>query len=291
MSVLNELIHLLELERIEENLFRGASQDLGWGAIYGGQVLAQALSAAVQTVPEDRHPHSLHAYFLRQGDASKPVVYQVDRIRDGRSFTTRRVVAVQNGRAIFHLSASFQIEEPGFTHQPDMPDAPEPESLPTDEERLAAFADRLPKKLRERALAEGPFEVRTVDPVDDPFAPTPLPPAHAYWLRSRGPVDGSAALHRLLLTYLSDTSFVTTSLRPHGVTWLTPGMQVASLDHAMWFHAPFRVDDWLLYVMESPGASGARGLVRGQIFTRDGTLVASTAQEGLIRQWEAPPAG
>jgi acyl-CoA thioesterase-2 len=284
MSVLAELITLLELERIEENLFRGRSQDLGWGAIYGGQVLGQALSAAVQTVPADRHPHSLHAYFLRQGDAALPVVYHVDRIRDGRSFTTRRVVAVQNGKAIFHLSSSFQIDEPGFAHQPSMPDAPDPESLPTNEAWIAPFADRLPPKLRERALAAGPFCVRAVDPVDDPLHPTSMPPTHSYWLRARDTVAGDGPLHRLLLTYVSDTSFITTALRPHGVTWLSPGMQVASLDHAMWFHAPFRVDEWLLYVMESPAASGARGLVRGQIFTRDGTLVASTAQEGLIRQ-------
>lgn len=282
-EVLQELVELLALERIEENLFRGQSQDLGWGLVYGGQVLGQALSAAVQTVPGERAAHSLHAYFLRPGDVSRPIVYDVDRIRDGRSFTTRRVVAIQNGRAIFHLSASFQVDEPGFDHQDPMPDAPSPASLRTDRERAVEWAKRLPEPMRERATSPRPFEMRTVDPDDDPFAPEPRPARKQFWLRASGELPDDPALHRYLLAYASDFSFLTTSLRPHGASWLDPSMQVASLDHAMWFHRPFRVDEWLLHDVDSPSASSARGLVRGRVFASDGTLVASTVQEGLIR--------
>jgi acyl-CoA thioesterase-2 len=283
-AVLDELVKLLALERIEENLFRGQSQDLGWGTVFGGQVLGQALSAAVQTVDPARHVHSLHAYFLRPGDAKKPIVYDVDRIRDGGSFTTRRVVAVQNGHPIFNLAASFQKLEPGFSHQDPMPPAPEPESLPSELERMAEVAHRLPAMFRERALAPRPFESRPTDLDDDPVAPPPKPPARMVWLRTVDRLPDDPALHGYLLAYASDFSFITTALLPHGVTWLTPGMQVASLDHVMWFHQPFRVDEWLLYVIESPAAHGARGLVRGRVFTKDGRLVATTAQEGLIRK-------
>ncbi|HVY49175.1 MAG TPA: acyl-CoA thioesterase II, partial [Minicystis sp.] len=281
--VLDELIELLALERIEENLFRGQSQDLGWGTVFGGQVLGQALSAAVQTVPPERHVHSLHAYFLRPGDVKHPIVYEVDRIRDGGSFTTRRVVAVQHGKAIFNLAASFQKEESGFEHQDAMPEAPRPDAVAPDVERIARAAARLPRGLRERALAEKAFELRPVQEADDPFLPTPMPPRRLVWMKAAAALPDDDALHRYLLAYASDYSFLTTSLLPHGVTWLTPGMQVASLDHVMWFHAPFRVDQWLLHEMDSPAAHGARGLVRGRVFTEDGRLVASTAQEGLIR--------
>ncbi len=283
-TVLDELVRLLGLERIEENLFRGQSQDLGWGTVFGGQVLGQALSAAVQTVPPERHVHSLHAYFLRPGDVSKPIVYDVDRIRDGSSFTTRRVVAIQGGKAIFNLAASFQTIEAGLEHQDPMPEVAPPESLPTEQVLVAQYAARLPKFMRERLVAERPFELRPVEPEDDPFLPAPKPPRRFVWLRTVGPLPDDPALHAYLLAYASDHSFITTALLPHGVTWLTPSMQVASLDHVMWFHQPFRVDDWLLYAIDSPAAHGARGLVRGNIFTRDGRLVASTAQEGLIRQ-------
>jgi acyl-CoA thioesterase-2 len=289
-TVLEELVTLLALERIEENLFRGQSQDLGWGTVFGGQVLGQALSAAVQTVPADRHAHSLHAYFLRPGDVKKPIVYDVDRIRDGGSFTTRRVVAIQSGHAIFNLAASFQKLEDGFTHQDVMPDVPMPESLPTEQERTAGFAARLPGALRERSQAVHPFEIRPTSPSDDPFAPAPQPPVRMVWIRTIDRLADDPALHRYLLAYASDYSFITTALLPHGVTWLTPGMQVASLDHVMWFHHPFRVDEWLLHVIESPSASGARGLVKGRVFTRDGKLVASTSQEGLIRRRTPAPA-
>jgi acyl-CoA thioesterase-2 len=283
-KVLDELVQLLSLERLEENLFRGQSQDLGWGTVFGGQVLGQALSAAAQTVPADRQVHSMHAYFLRPGDVSKPIVYDVDRIRDGSSFQTRRVVAIQSGKAIFNMAASFQVDEPGFDHQEPMPQVPPPDELPTEQERLRSAVARLPRILRERAVAERPFEMRPATMPDDPFTPSPMPPSHAVWLRTVAPLPDDAALHRYLLAYASDHAFLTTALRPHGVTWLTPGMQVASIDHVMWFHRPFRVDQWLLHVMDSPRASGARGLVRGRVYTEAGELVASTAQEGLIRQ-------
>jgi acyl-CoA thioesterase-2 len=284
LPVLDELVQLLALEHIEENLFRGQSQDLGWGAVFGGQVLGQALSAAVQTVPPERNVHSLHAYFLRSGDVHKPIVYDVDRIRDGGSFTTRRVVAIQGGKAIFNLAASFQVDEPGFAHQDTMPDAPPPASMPTEQERARPFADKLPKALRDRALAERPFEMRPIGPAEDPFRPATKPPHRMVWMKTVGRLPDDAALHRYLLAYASDHSLITTALLPHGITWLTPGMQVASLDHVMWFHQPFRVDEWLLYVLDSPAAHGARGLARGRIFTEDGRLVASVTQEGLIRR-------
>jgi acyl-CoA thioesterase-2 len=283
-NVLEELVDLLALERIEENLFRGQSQDLGWGAVFGGQVLGQALSAAVQTVPVERHVHSLHAYFLRSGDVTKPIVYDVDRIRDGGSFTTRRVVAIQNGKAIFNMAASFQIDEPGFEHQDEMPSAPPPESQPTEQERARPYADKLPKGLRERALAQRPFEMRPVGADDDPFRPSPKAPSRMVWLKTVGQLPDDPALHRYLLAYVSDHSLIATALLPHGITWLSSGMQVASLDHVMWFHQPFRVDEWLLYVLDSPAAHGGRGLARGRVFTKDGKLVASVTQEGLMRQ-------
>lgn len=283
--VLDELVTLLALEKLEENLFRGQSQDLGWGTVFGGQVLGQALSAAVRTVPSERHVHSFNAYFLRPGAVDKPIVYDVDRIRDGSSFTTRRVVAIQNGEAIFNMAASFQREEEGFEHQDAMPDGvPEPESLPTEQERMAVTFAKLPAFVRERATAERPFELRPTAWSDDPIAPAARAPQRLVWLRTAGSLPDDPALHRYLLAYASDHAFVTTSLLPHGVSWLTPGMQVASIDHVMWFHQPFRVDDWLLHVIESPKAHGARGLVRGRVFTRDGRLVATTAQEGLIRR-------
>jgi acyl-CoA thioesterase-2 len=285
-EVLDELVKLLALERIEENLFRGQSQNLGWGTVFGGQVLGQALSAATQTVGTDRRVHSMHAYFLRPGDAKKPIVYDVDRIRDGGSFTTRRVVAIQSGEPIFNFSASFQIEEPGFEHQDAMPDVPAPETLRTDQERLRALGERLPKVFRERAFEARPFEVRPVDDSSDIILSGPMPASRQVWMKTVAALPDDPGVHRALLAYASDYSFITTSLLPHAVGWHTPGMQVASLDHVMWFHEPFRADEWLLYAIESPKAHGARGLVRGKVFTRDGRLVASTAQEGLIRKRE-----
>ena len=288
---LDELVRILRLERIEENIFRGQSQDLGWGRVFGGQVVGQALSAAEQTVPESRSVHSLHAYFLRPGDASKPIVYMVDPIRNGRSFTTRRVVAVQDGRAIFNLAASFQVEEPGLEHQqPQLPNVPGPEGLPSETTLGQQYLDRLPAQRRsqipeamvERITGTRPIDVRPVDPVD-PLNPDVRPPFRRVWFRTNGPLPEPLSLHQYLLAYASDFHFLVTAMQPHGVTWLTPGMQVASLDHAMWFHRPFRFDDWMLYDIEGPSAQNARGLSHGRWFCRDGRLVASTMQEGLMR--------
>jgi acyl-CoA thioesterase-2 len=288
-KVLDELIKLLALEKIEENLFRGQSQDLGWGTVFGGQVLGQALSAAVQTVPTERAIHSLHAYFLRPGDVHRPIVYDVDRIRDGSSFTTRRVVAIQNGKAIFNMSASFQKSEPGFEHQDAIPEVPPPENLLTLQQIVAASKRPLPEIFRQRATAEAPFEMRPVEAPADPFFPAAQPPSRSVWLKTVDRLPDDPTLHPYLLAYASDHHFIGTALLPHGVSFLTPGMQIASLDHVMWFHQPFRADEWLLHVMDSPAAHGSRGMARGRIFTRDGRLVASTAQEGLIRQRTKQP--
>ncbi len=278
---LAQLLSHFELERIEDTIFRGVSRDLGWGRVYGGQVLGQALVAAARTVPDGRTVHSLHAYFLRPGDASIPVVYMVDPIRDGRSFCTRRVVAMQRGEAIFNLSASFQPEEQGFDHHAGVPAAPAPDDLENDHQYALRIAHRLPGKLARRATQPGPIETRPVRR-HDPIAPDASPPKRMVWFRARGALPDVPAVHRALLAYASDSHFLVTSLQPHGVSWLTPGLQVASLDHAMWFHRDFRMDDWLLYAIDSPSASGSRGLVRGQFF-QAGQLVASTMQEGLVR--------
>lgn len=281
-EVLDQLVEQLALERIEQNLFRGQSQDLGWGTVFGGQVLGQALSAAQQTVTEERSVHSLHAYFLRPGDVRKPILYEVDRIRDGSSFTTRRVVAVQAGKAIFNLAASFQVHEPGFEHQLPMPDAPDPLTVPTQQEDWLSRAN-LPGYLRKQALMPRPIEIRSVERPDDLRNPTPRPASRRVWMRALGTLPETPAVHQGLLAYASDFGFFETAFMPHGASVWSPTTQAASLDHLMWFHRPFRMDDWLLYVIDSPSAQGARGLVRGSIFTREGKLVASTAQEGLMR--------
>jgi len=281
--ILASLVDLLALERLDRDLFRGRSQDLGWGQIFGGQVLGQALSAAAQTVSADRAVHSVHGYFMRAGDVRRPILYQVDRLRDGSSFATRRVAAIQEGEAIFSLEASFQAAEDGFDHQDAMPEVPPPESLRSELELATAIADQLPPAMRKIALAERPIEIRPVE-VRDPLRPRAAPPLRRLWYRAVDALPDDPALHRYLLAYASDFSFLGTAMDPHGTSWLQPGMQVASLDHVMWFHRPFRFDDWLLYVVDSPSASGGRGLVRGQFFDRAGRLVASAAQEGLIRR-------
>ncbi len=282
-NVLTELCALLELEQLEQDLFRGLSQDLGWGNVFGGQVVGQALSAAAQTVPEERRVHSMHGYFLRTGDAQKPIVYQVDRIRDGKSFTTRRVVAIQNGAAIFTMAASFQREEVGFEHQPEAPETPGPDGLLSEIEIARKYIDRIPPEFRDQATCERPIEIRPVDPVNV-LRPKPMPPHRRVWYRAIDRLPDSPSVHRYLLAYASDFNLLGASMQPHAVSWLMPDMQVASLDHAIWFHRAFRMDEWLLYVIDSPSASGARGLARGQFFDREGRLVASTAQEGLIRR-------
>jgi len=281
-NVLEELLNLLKLEKIEENIFRGQSQDLGFGAVFGGQVLGQALSAAHQTVPDGRNAHSLHGYFLRGGDALRPIVYNVDCIRDGKSFTTRRVVAVQKGRAIFNLAVSFQVGEDGFEHQDRMPSVPGPEGITPELELAMRVADRIPAPIRNKILCKKPIEIRPVDPAS-PFSPKKRDPRRFTWFKAIDRLPDDPVVHRYLLAYASDFSLVGTSLYPHGHSFWEPQMQVASLDHAMWFHRDFRMDDWLLYAMASPNASGARGLNNGRIYTRAGKLVASVTQEGLIR--------
>lgn len=281
-NVLEELLRLLKLEKIEENIFRGQSQDLGFGSVFGGQVLGQALSAAYQTVQLDRKAHSLHAYFLRMGDANKPIVYEVDCIRDGKSFTTRRVVAIQKGRAIFNMSASFQIDEPGFDHQEKAPEIIGPDGIASELELAMAVADKIPKSIRDKILCKKPIEFRPVNPVD-PFHPEKREPVGYTWLKTIHKMPDDFRVHQYMLAYASDFWLVATSLYPHGHSYWEPDMQVASLDHALWFHRDFRMDEWLLYVMESPNAYKAKGLNNGKIFTRDGKLIASVTQEGLIR--------
>lgn len=281
-QVLDELVALLSLEAIEENLFRGRSQDLGFRQLFGGQVLGQCISAASQTVEADRHVHSMHGYFLRPGDAALPVVYQVERIRDGGSFSTRRVVAVQKGKPIFFCSASFQYDEEGFQHQTGMPDVPGPEGLKSETELARLVADSLPERIRERAVIESPIEIRPVT-VGNPFAPEPSEPVKYVWFRAAGGLPDDPQLHKYLLGYASDFNLLTTSMLPHGVSVFQKFMQVASLDHSLWFHGNLRMDDWLLYAMDSPWSGNARGFSRGSIFNRQGQLVASVAQEGLTR--------
>ena len=279
----NELIDLLDLEEIEQNHYRATSPSEGWQRVYGGQVIGQALVAASRTVPADRQAHSLHGYFLRPGDTTIPILYKVDRIRDGRSFTTRRVVAIQHGRPIFNMSISFQVAEDGFSHQFDMPEAPAPETLADERELRARWAERLPPEQAQTFTRDRPIDVRPVDPVDI-FAPEARPPRQMCWMKSRAPLPDDQRLHQCVLAYLSDWSLLDTATLPHAVSFMDDDMQMASLDHAMWFHRPFRADEWLLYVQDSPSASGARGLNRGLVYDRDGVLVASAAQEGLMRR-------
>ena len=281
-DVLEELIELLKLEKIEENIFRGQSQDLGFGNVYGGQVLGQALSAAYQTVPAERGVHSLHAYFLRPGDAKKPIVYNVDCIRDGKSFTTRSVIAIQNGRAILNMAASFQVAETGFDHQDAAPQPAGPEGITSERELALKVADQIPESIREKILCKKAIEIRPVDPIN-PFAPEKRMPLRYAWFKAVGRLPDDPMVHQYMLAYASDFGLAITSLYPHGQSFWQPQMQVASLDHAMWFHRDFRMDNWLLYVMESPNAGKSRGLSRGQIYTQEGKLVASVVQEGLIR--------
>jgi acyl-CoA thioesterase II len=276
-----KLDELLELEPLEHNIYRGRNRDIGTGRIYGGQVLAQSLVAASRTVDDDRPIHSLHGYFILPGDLRAPVVYFVDRLRDGGSFATRRVTAIQHGRAIFNMSASFHRAEQGVEHQTPMPDVPDPEDLTPEVELLRDMSDRIPEHLRAVLTRDRPLDIRPVDPVD-PFDPEPRPPVRYVWLRSVGPVTDELH-HRAILAYASDYGLLAASLQPHGITFRKDDVMVASLDHALWFHRPFRVDEWLLYAMESPVTAGARGFGRGAFYTREGMLIASAAQEGLVR--------
>lgn len=286
-TAIEELVSLLDLERLEMNLFRGESRPIVGNRIFGGQVLGQALVAAGRTVDEDRSAHSLHAYFLRAGDAKAPVIYDVERARDGGSFNTRRIVAIQHGRPIFNMSVSFQIQEEGCDHQLDMPeDVPPPEELEPDWQLLERHKSRLPERFQGASENTRPVEIRPAEP-EDPLEPTPRAPFRNTWMRLQGELpECEPCIHRALLAYASDFRLLATALLPHGRTIFQEQTQMASLDHAMWFHRDFRMDDWMLYHMDSPSASNARGFNRGHIFTRDGTLVASVVQEGLIRPLE-----
>jgi acyl-CoA thioesterase-2 len=281
LAPLAELVQLLELEPLEVDLFRGASRDIGSPQVFGGQVLGQALGAAYATV-DSRHVHSLHAYFLRRGDFSAPIVYQVDRSRDGGSFSSRRVVAIQHGKQIFHMAASFQDPEEGLEHQVPMPGVPPPDSLPDLRDVLESQAVPLPPAVQRFAGRNSPFEFHAVQAMDYPD-PAPGPPRLDVWFRAVDRVGEDLRRHDCLLAYVSDYHLMTTAMRPHGFSLGSSGVMVASIDHAMWFHRPVRVDEWLLYTIESPAAAGARGFARASIYTQEGVLVASTAQEGLVR--------
>jgi acyl-CoA thioesterase-2 len=280
-SALDDLLDLLELEALEVNLFRGLSPDEDRQRVFGGQVAAQALVAAGRTVDDDRPVHSLHAYFLRSGDPNVPIIFEVDRIRDGRSFTTRRVVAIQHGKAIFNLAASFHIDEAGPDHGMEMPAVPAPDDLPTFRERLEPYLSRFNPETLQWLVRERPIDSR---PVDDPhwLAPAPREPSQNVWIKTNGRLPDDPLLHACVVAYASDLSLLDTATLPHAIGY-DGGYMMASLDHAMWFHRPFRADEWLLYHQTSPSASGARGLALGHVFRADGAIAITVMQEGLLR--------
>ena len=280
-QLLEDLIQVMTLERLELDLFRGESRDIGSPQVFGGQVLGQALMAATATV-EQRVVHSLHAYFLRRGDFNAPIVYEVDRARDGNHFSTRRIVAIQHGAQIFNMSASFQAAEEGLQHQLPMPQVPPPEALADLPSYARDLALCLPTSVRRLLEKKRPFEFRPVEPPGFPL-PQKSAPLKNIWFRAVDELPNDEALHRCLLAYVSDFNLLEAAIMPHGLSMTTPQLMVASIDHAMWFHRNVRVDDWLLYAIDSPSASNARGFTRGSLFARDGRLVASTAQEGLLR--------
>ena len=279
---LDQLLAILDLEPLERNLFRGLSPQVGWQRVFGGQVIGQALVAACRTV-EDRTAHSLHAYFLRAGDPAVPIIYEVDRIRDGKSFSTRRVVAIQHGQAILSMAASFHKLEEGLSHQVRMPDVPPPEALPSEAELKEQLIDRVPPAVRAYWERERPIEIRPVD-FTRYLSPQERAPTQQVWIKATGKLGDDLALHQCVMAYASDFTLLDTALIAHGRFVFDPGLMLASLDHAIWFHRPFRADDWLLYGQDSPSSAGGRAFCRGTLFDRDGTLVASTAQEGLVRQ-------
>ncbi|MDF1643581.1 MAG: acyl-CoA thioesterase II [Pseudomonadales bacterium] len=282
--VVENLIRLLDLEQIEVNLFRGFNPEKKRPRVFGGQVLGQALIAAGRTV-EDREPHSFHGYFLRPGNSDLPIIYEVDRIRDGKSFTTRRVVAIQNGKAIFNMSSSFQVKEQGLEHQFDMPDAEPPEGLDTEEMQLEVLAESDPENYKPATFFDWPIEFRHINPGKSNRSEKHSP-HHMCWFRATDELPDNPILHKCILAYASDRGLLSTALLPHGVSIDNKKLQPASLDHAMWFHHEVRADEWLLYVQDSPSSSSARGFCRGSIYRRDGLLVASVTQEGLIRLWD-----
>ena len=296
-SPVSELIDLLSLERLEDNLFRGQSRDIGTRYVFGGQVLGQALSAAQATLDDTtlaggrqpRSAHSLHAYFLRAGDIAAPIVYQLDRTRDGGSFSVRRVTAIQHGQPIFFMAASFHEDEAGGEHQLSMPEVPQPEDIEPGHAVPPDVMKGLPDKIQRWLSLQGPFEFRHVYPRNE-LDPPKRPPYQQFWLRLNERIGDAPELHRTMLAYASDFHLLGTATFPHGISYYQPSVQMASLDHALWFHRPFRVDEWLLYSMDSPSAQGSRGMARGLVYSRDGRLVASAAQEGLIRVVQDPRA-
>jgi acyl-CoA thioesterase-2 len=281
-AALDELLSILDLEPLEHNLYRGLSPQVGWQRVFGGQVIGQALVAANCTV-NGRVAHSLHAYFLRAGDPAVPIIYEVDRIRDGRSFSTRRVVAIQHGRAIFSMAASFHVEEEGLHHQIEMPDTPPPEELPSEAELKERLIDRVPEAVKAYWQAERPIEIRPVD-VSRYVSQDQQAPSQLVWIKATGALRNALSLHQCVLAYASDFTLLDTALVAHGRFVFDPKLMLASLDHAIWFHAPFRADEWLLYAQDSPISGAALAFCRGSLFTRGGRLVASTAQEGLVRE-------
>lgn len=283
LTPMENLVSILNIEKIEENLYRGNSPQVGWQRVFGGQVIAQALMAAQRTVDDSRHVHSLHAYFIRPGDPTVPILYQVETLRDGTSFTTRRVVAVQHGKAIFSMSASFQIREDGYDHQIEIPTVPQPEELLSEEQMQQVFLSKAPENVKKYWKNKRPIEIRPVS-LTHYLSDEKLAPHQNIWVRAVGNVPDHPHYQAAILAYLSDMTLLDTSLYPHGTSIFNPDIQVASLDHAMWFHRPCKIDDWLLYTQDSPSTMGARGLTRGSLYTRSGTLIASVAQEGLIRK-------
>lgn len=282
-SAMQGLLSILDLEQLEHNLYRGRSPQSGWQRVFGGQVIGQALVAAQRTVAADRPVHSLHCYFMLAGDPKAPIIYEVDRIRDGGSFTTRRVVAIQHGHAIFSLEASFQVEEDGLQHQMPMPlNVPAPETLKSQPELMQQLGEHVPESIRKFWARERPLEIKPVN-VEHYTSRDKLPPRQNVWVRATGPVPADRALQAAILAYLSDMTLLDTSTFAHGRSGFDADIQMASLDHAMWFHRPDPLNDWLLYTQDSPSSSGSRGFTRGALYARDGTLIASVAQEGLVR--------
>ena len=287
-SAVNEMLEILDLEPLDVNLFRGRSPQVGWQRVYGGQVIGQALVAAVRTVDARRPPHSMHAYFLLPGDPKVPIIYDVDRIRDGKSFTTRRVTARQHGHPIFSMLVSFHTDEPGLDHQAAMPKVPPPEDLPNESEMRKNMLPTMPDPVRRYYERERPIELRPVE--FDRYRGKKYPDGRFHvWIRATGRLPDDLAIHQCVLAYASDMTLLDAALAPHGRSLFEQKFMAASLDHALWLHRPFRADDWLLYAQESPNMHGSRGFTRGLIFTREGTLVASVAQEGLVRLRREPP--
>ncbi|UEC23888.1 acyl-CoA thioesterase II [Pasteurella canis] len=281
-KVLNNLIELLKLERLDDFLFRGSSEDLGLRQVFGGQVVAQALSAAIQVAPSDRILHSCHAYFLSPGDSQHPIIYDVETLRSGRNFTALRVKAIQHNEPICHITASFQNEEQGFDHQSQMPEVAQPDEFIAESTVIQKLAPYIPAPIREKFTAERPFDIRAKY-VNNPFHGTILPPEQFAWVKANGNAPSDQKIQQCLLAYFSDFHCLLTALHPHEKGFLQSGMKVATIDHSIWFHRSFNLNDWLLYAIESNNAFAARGLARGQIFDRKGRLIATTQQEGLIR--------